>query len=163
MRVLRGLLSSARRCWQTLAIARHQTTRVLAFVGPQLPTGVQMNKDYQRKRYNLRFKSYLVLLFAMMLTGVPGLGTAQSLTYPAPIGIENFGKLNDNYYRGSQPNADQFGELKRLGVKTVVDLRKDRLGEASEWARAAGLQYINIPLTTKRPATQEQTAQFLYS
>ncbi|MGH9904793.1 MAG: fused DSP-PTPase phosphatase/NAD kinase-like protein [Pyrinomonadaceae bacterium] len=51
--------------------------------------------------------------------------------------------------------------MKRLGVKTVIDLRKDSEDEAPEWARAAGLQYINIPLTTKRPATEEQTADFL--
>ena len=46
-------------------------------------------------------------------------------------------------------------------MKTVIDLRKDRLDEAEGWARAQGLEYINIPLTTKRPATEEQTAAFL--
>jgi protein tyrosine/serine phosphatase len=33
--------------------------------------------------------------------------------------------------------------------------------EADEWARAAGLQYTNIPLTTKRAATEAQTTYFL--
>jgi protein tyrosine/serine phosphatase len=77
------------------------------------------------------------------------------------IGIKNFGRVNENYYRGSQPGEAGFAELKRLGVKTVIDLRKDKLDESEGLARARGLGYYNIPLTTKRPATDEQTAAFL--
>jgi protein tyrosine/serine phosphatase len=51
--------------------------------------------------------------------------------------------------------------LKRLGVKTVVDLRKDSKREAPELARAAGLNYVNLPLVASRPATEEETAHFL--
>jgi protein tyrosine/serine phosphatase len=83
----------------------------------------------------------------------------QSITPTA--GIENFGKVNDNYYRGSQPVVNQFAELKKLGIKTVIDLREDSLKDSGNMARAAGLQYINIPLTTKRPSTSEQTEYFL--
>lgn len=80
---------------------------------------------------------------------------------PAVLDIENFGKVNDNYYRGGQPRAEQYGELKRLGIKTVIDLRKDSKEEAPEWARAAGLAYFNLPLKASRPATEEQTEVFL--
>jgi protein tyrosine/serine phosphatase len=83
----------------------------------------------------------------------------QSITPTA--GIENFGKVNDNYYRGSQPVVNQFAELKKLGIKTVIDLREDSLKDSGNMARAAGLQYINIPLTTKRASTREQTEYFL--
>jgi protein tyrosine/serine phosphatase len=75
--------------------------------------------------------------------------------------VENFGKVNENYYRGSQPDAAGFMRLKKLGVKTVIDLRKDSVTEAPEWVRAAGMQYFNIPLKASRPATEEQTAYFL--
>jgi len=47
---------------------------------------------------------------------------AQSTGAVTPVTIENFGKLNDNYYRGAQPLADQFTQLKTLGIKTVIDL-----------------------------------------
>lgn len=77
------------------------------------------------------------------------------------ISIKNFGKVNENYYRGSQPVGGQFAELKRLGVKTVIDLRRDRLDEAEGQARDQGLYYFNIPLTTKHAATEEQTVYFL--
>lgn len=102
-------------------------------------------------------RHYLALLLVTVFASIT---VAQELSLP-PIAIENFGKINDNYYRGAQPSAQQFQDLKRLGVKTIIDLRKDRLEQASDWARAAGLQYINIPLTTKKAATEDQTNEFL--
>jgi protein tyrosine/serine phosphatase len=115
-----------------------------------------------RKQFGLASGYYLVSLLAIaLLAALPGLtGSAQSVATPQ-VGIENFGKVNDHYYRGSQPRAAQFAELKGLGVKTVIDLRKDSEEEAPERARKEGLQYFNIPLTTKRPATEEQTEYFL--
>jgi protein tyrosine/serine phosphatase len=108
-----------------------------------------------RKAYTtLAFSSLLALLFVQVLVT-----HGQSITPTA--GIENFGKVNDNYYRGSQPVVNQFAELKKLGIKTVIDLREDSLKDSGNMARAAGLQYINIPLTTKRPSTSEQTEYFL--
>lgn len=84
---------------------------------------------------------------------------AQPITTAA--GIKNFGKVNDNYFRGAQPGPEGFAELKRMGVKTVIDLRKDSKREAPEWARAAGLRYVNLPLVASRPATGAETEQFL--
>jgi protein tyrosine/serine phosphatase len=108
-----------------------------------------------RKAYTiLAFSSLLAVLFVQVLVT-----HGQSVTPTA--GIENFGKVNDNYYRGSQPVVNQFAELKKLGVKTVIDLREDSLKDSGNMARAAGLQYINIPLTTKRASTSEQTEYFL--
>ena len=86
---------------------------------------------------------------------------AQSFSNTVTAGIENFGKVNDNYYRGSQPDAAQFTELKKLGIKTIVDLRKDSVAESAGWARTAGLNYVNIPLTTKQAATPAQIEYFL--
>jgi tyrosine-protein phosphatase SIW14 len=79
----------------------------------------------------------------------------------AAIDLENFGKVNENYYRGGQPRAEQYGELRRMGIKTILDLRKDRKTEAPEWARAAGLNYVNLPLKASQPATESETAEFL--
>src|SRR5687768_9122212 len=105
---------------------------------------------------------FLFVYYVALLLALQGFTTgAQDVSAPPAISIKNFGKVNDNYYRGSQPSAEQFDDLKRLGVKTIIDLRKDRVEQASEWARAAGLQYINIPLTTKKPATEDQTREFL--
>jgi protein tyrosine/serine phosphatase len=115
------------------------------------------------------FFALVILLLALLSAGAAAQTTAQSSVQaaaqssppPQPTSIKNFGKVNDNYYRGSQPDATQFQDLKRLGVKTVIDLREDKLAAASDWARTAGLNYINIPLTTKRAATEDQSSYFL--
>lgn len=119
-----------------------------------------MKSSCPRNTCNIQFGFYVVLLLIILASLQARTIRAQSPS-AISVGIENFGKVNDNYYRGSQPDAYQFGNLRRLGIKTVVDLRKDSLDAASEWARAAGLQYINIPLTTRRAATEEQTNHFL--
>jgi protein tyrosine phosphatase (PTP) superfamily phosphohydrolase (DUF442 family) len=111
------------------------------------------------RRTHRIFSIYALSIALLLAQGLAT--TGQSTGTVAPVTIENFGKLNENYYRGSQPLSDQFTELKILGIKTVIDLRQDSVGEASEWARVAGLQYINIPLTTKRAATEQQTTYFL--
>ncbi|MCA1850178.1 MAG: tyrosine-protein phosphatase [Acidobacteria bacterium] len=107
-------------------------------------------------------RSLIRLLAVVLLAMLAGQPSPAQVDGDSTVGIKNFGKVNDNYYRGSQPGAAQFAELKRLGVKTVIDLRKDSEEEAPEWARREGLRYFNIPLTTKRPATAEQTEYFLH-
>lgn len=117
-------------------------------------------KSYQTRKY-LSSQRYVLLLIAMMLAAAQVLARSAQESQGLPISIENFGRLNDNYYRGSQPTAEQFDELKKLGIKTIIDLRQDRIEGASQQAHNAGLKYVNISLTTKRPATEDQTTQFL--
>ncbi len=102
--------------------------------------------------------SYFLLVTILF---VQSLATYGQTSNRSDVTIENFGKINEKYYRGSQPLADQFIQLKTLGIKTVIDLRQDSVKQASEWASAAGLQYVNIPLTTKRAASEDQTKYFL--
>jgi protein tyrosine/serine phosphatase len=97
------------------------------------------------------------VLFALGLNA----GLLQAQSVPLAVSIDNFGRIDPNYYRGAQPNAAGFRQLKQLGIKTVIDLQKN--GERNEpaWVRDAGLQYFNIPLTSKIPATAAQTEYFL--
>jgi len=111
-----------------------------------------------RKPYRILFH-YLFLLSILVAQSVAIY--AQVINRNTTAGIENFGKVNDNYYRGSQPIASEFSALKELGIKTIIDLREDSLKDSGNLARAAGLQYINIPLSTKRAATNDQTEYFL--
>lgn len=75
--------------------------------------------------------------------------------------VENFGKVNDHFYRGAQPEEGQYDQLKRLGVRTVIDLRDDPKVFAKTRAEAAGLQYINLPMSDKKYPSQEKVAKFL--
>jgi protein tyrosine/serine phosphatase len=78
------------------------------------------------------------------------------------IRIDNFGRVNANYYRGEQPEGRDYADLAALGVRTVIDLQAD--GENYDEARraeAAGMKFFSIPMTTHVPPTDEQIALFL--
>lgn len=46
---------------------------------------------------------------------------AQRLDRP---GLSNFHRVSNDLYRGAQPTAEGFGELEKMGIKTVVNLRE---------------------------------------
>jgi protein tyrosine/serine phosphatase len=96
-------------------------------------------------------------LLLLALAGV--ITSAQKADTPEPI--KNFGKVNDNYYRGSQPDQAQLAELKAIGVKTIIDLRRDYVPQERQWASELGLNYFNLPLKPSKAATKEQTEYFL--
>ncbi len=77
------------------------------------------------------------------------------------VNISNFGQINSNYYRGAQPDRAGFEDLKRIGVKTVIDLQEKGVSEEPEWVRAAGMQSFKIRLSSTHPASAEETAYFL--
>ena len=78
------------------------------------------------------------------------------------IHIDNFGKVNDSYYRGGQPKGAEYAALAASGVKTVVNLTSDD-AQPNEKAmvEAAGMKYFQIPMTTHVPPTAAQVAEFL--
>ena len=66
-----------------------------------------------------------VVAGCVLAVGVFILGEAMSGArgVPASEGIVNFGKVNDVLYRGAQPDDAGLERLKRLGVKTIINLR----------------------------------------
>jgi tyrosine-protein phosphatase SIW14 len=79
----------------------------------------------------------------------------------AALRIDNFGKVNDHYYRGAQPEGRDFADLAKFGVKTIVDLRDDAERDSKELAERAGLNYQVIPLNGWERPPDELVAQFL--
>jgi len=79
----------------------------------------------------------------------------------AGIHIENFGRINDKYFRGAQPKGDDFKALASLGVKMVIDLASE--GDPAEEAnsRAAGMGFVRIPMNTRVTPTPEVIGKFL--
>lgn len=113
----------------------------------------QINAASARRRARL---ATVAAALALTATAIPAAGQRA-----ATPDIRNFGKVNEDYYRGARPAAGQHAQLRRLGVKTVIDLRKGGDAEAAAWARAAGLAYFNLPLEPGLPATAAQAAEFL--
>jgi tyrosine-protein phosphatase SIW14 len=81
-----------------------------------------------------------------------------------PLGIPNFQQVNEHIFRGGQPADWSWQNLGKLGVKTVIDLRRaDEHSTAAEAkaVAAAGLNYINVPMKGVVAPTDEQIAKVL--
>jgi len=78
-------------------------------------------------------------------------------------GIKNFHQLNEHVYRGAQPTDEGLQYLAKIGVKTVIDLREtDERAQAEESVvTAAGMKYVNVPMTGLTPPTEQEITRIL--
>ena len=109
---------------------------------------------------------------ALLLVGVLTAPSA-ALATPAPaesaravdlsaIRIDNFGRVNTNYYRGAQPEGRDYESLAALGIRTLVNLTSDDIDAAEPAAaKRAGLAYFQIPMTTHEAPSSAKIDQFL--
>jgi len=79
---------------------------------------------------------------------------AQPMELP---GLPNLHKVSDNIYRGAAPTAEGIHQLKKLGVRTVIDLRDS--GSPDD-VRGTGITYVRIPATAWQP-DEKAVVQFL--
>ena len=89
------------------------------------------------------------------------LAAAPAVTTVA-VRIDNFGRINEHYYRGAQPTARDLVDLTKLGVKATIDLTGAD-GDSSEQrlAEAAGMKFFKIAMDTRIVPTLQQIALFL--
>jgi len=107
-----------------------------------------------------RFSPALIAALALILSLSAvsfGKGNAKFPT----VKIKNFGQMDDRFYRGARPNDEDFKALADLGVKTIIDLTDNSREHEQPAVEAAGLRYINIPMTDKAYPSMEQVNQFL--
>ena len=104
----------------------------------------------------------LILVFAIYSFAPSG---SSSPTNPSKsfsnVSIQNFGQMDDHFYRGAQPKNNDYKVLADLGVKTVIDLRDDPMPFAKSAAEAAHLAYFNIPMSDKDYPKNEDVDAFL--
>jgi protein tyrosine/serine phosphatase len=115
-------------------------------------------------RFCRGIRSYTVgLVFVGLLSSVPAQARPASATASelSAIRIDNFGKIDEHYYRGAQPKGDDFRALAALGVKTMIDLAKEGDPAEEANARAAGIKFVRIPMTTHEAPTPMEITQFL--
>jgi tyrosine-protein phosphatase SIW14 len=110
----------------------------------------------------------LSLTAALTLGAVPGAlaagraaGSSSQIAALSAIRIDNFGVVNDNYYRGAQPRGDDYRDLAALGVKTVLDLTREGRDDEQALVEAAGMKFHRIPLTTTDRPSDAAIAEFL--
>lgn len=123
-----------------------------------------------------RLRFFAAVFFAAALALTPACSPAQS-TSPADEaraapaakikakGLPNLGRVNDNLYRGGQPEARHkaFEQLRELGIDIVVNLRDDQddTEEERRLVEALGMQFVSIPWSGHKDPDNAQVAEFL--
>jgi protein tyrosine/serine phosphatase len=106
-------------------------------------------------------RSYGAAMVLALTLAVPAIADSGHSAHLDQIHINNFGRVSESYYRGSQPVGHDFAELAALGVKTVIDLQEHGDSAEPAAAKAAGLKYVRIGMTTRIVPTPAQMQQFL--
>lgn len=96
--------------------------------------------SFTRRSYVSACLAVLSFLIATAITAV-----AQQ----TDVKIKNFGQMDDRFYRGGQPKQEDYKQLAAIGIKTIIDLRDDPTDYEKRDAEAAGIRYVNIPMSDK--------------
>jgi protein tyrosine/serine phosphatase len=104
--------------------------------------------------------SFVLLSLALVLTVSGSAFASKNAKFPN-IKIKNFGQMDDRFYRGAQPNEEDYKDLASLGIKTVIDLRNDPESYEKRDVEALGMRYVNIAMSDKDYPKSDQAEQFL--
>ena len=104
--------------------------------------------------------SFVLLSLALVLTVSGSVFASKNAKFPN-INIKNFGQMDDRFYRGAQPNEEDYKDLASLGIKTVIDLRNDPESYEKRDVEALGMRYVNIAMSDKDYPKSDQAEQFL--
>jgi hypothetical protein len=110
--------------------------------------------DAQKARIRILaacFAAVSISVPAIAQTSTPAASVSSSVSSAlSRVRIGNFGKVNDNYYRGQQPKGSDYRDLAALGVKTVIDLQKDGPSNEAGIVSAAGMKFFRPTLRPMR-------------
>src|SRR5262249_38688560 len=87
--------------------------------------------------------------------------TSNSKPNELEVGVVNFAKVTDFYYRGAQPKGDEYNQLAAIGVKTIIYLRAHPRNYAKTLAKQAGLKYYNLPMSDTTYPKPDAASKFL--
>src|SRR5512143_3543226 len=86
--------------------------------------------------------------------------SANELKFPN-IRVKNFGQMDDRFFRGAQPKEEDYKSHAALGINTIIDLQDAPTKYEQRAAEAAGMHYVNIPMSSTSRPREDQIAQFL--
>lgn len=113
-------------------------------------------------RFVRRILPTFVALPALILAlSVISFAQEQDKQNSSEIKIKNFGQMDDRFYRGARPKDQDLKALAAMGIKTVIDLTDNSREYEQPAAEAAGLRYINIPMTDKSYPSMDQINEFM--
>src|SRR5206468_12619684 len=78
-------------------------------------------------------------------------------------GVGNFGRMNAHLFRGAQPSAAGFAQLRAIGIDTVVRFSLGEEGSAAERTQveALDMRFVNIPWSSVHDPEWTQVTTFL--
>jgi protein tyrosine phosphatase (PTP) superfamily phosphohydrolase (DUF442 family) len=95
--------------------------------------------------------------FAPAASAAPSLAAPDAASTLRPRddlpGLSNFARVSDVLYRGAQPTAEGFQTLKKMGIKTVINLRSTHSDRPL--LAGTGLQYVHIRALAWHPEDDE--------
>ncbi|HWY46672.1 MAG TPA: tyrosine-protein phosphatase [Bryobacteraceae bacterium] len=76
-----------------------------------------------------------------------------------PMGLPNFHQVNDRIYRGAQPTVEGFQALAQMGIKTIVDLRREdgQIREEQRTVESLGMKFLSVPMEMGAPTDQQMS------
>ncbi len=102
----------------------------------------------KQKSTRLQVVSLVLSFFLSICIACPALADLEE-TGP----LTNFERFAPELYRGAQPSEAAFKELKKQGIKTVINLRlkKDDIEQERDWCEKYGMHFIHIPMGYTTP------------
>lgn len=121
-------------------------------------TGISCHQWVETSGLNNNMKRMLLAawLAAWSLTALAGDLSARPASWAQPLeleGVPNLHRVSRNLYRSAQPSAQGMENLKKLGIRTVINLRtfhsdRDEIGPS-------GLNYVRIPMQAWYPERKD--------
>lgn len=74
-------------------------------------------------------------------------------------GLSNVGRVSPVIYRGAQPAPEGYATLKKMGIKTVINLRSNH--SEKEVVKTAGMKSIEIPFNVLRDVETKRVNQVI--
>jgi protein tyrosine/serine phosphatase len=111
--------------------------------------------------YQTRKRNRAVILAVALLLATSASAENNRSVNLSKVSIKNFGRINDNYFRGAQPDKRDYASLATVGIRTVIDLTYDGRADEPEFVKSAGMKFYRIPLTTSDRPSAAAVTQFL--
>jgi protein tyrosine/serine phosphatase len=117
--------------------------------------GPSFEKREKRERRALRPWIALVLIASHTALA------AQETDTTSAVHIKRFSRINASYYRGAEPKRQDYERLASLGIRTVVDLKREGIAEESAIVRRIGMKFESIPMSPGSAPSAHAVTQFL--
>ena len=102
------------------------------------------------------YVSIFAAVFAFILVS-----SITAFSQQTDIKIKNFGQMDDRFYRVAQPKEEDYKQLAAMGIKTIIDLTDNPKDYEKRDAEAAGMRYVNLPMSDTTYPQAATIDQFL--